>query len=72
MKLVPAVAVICLLATCAMAQTIMKKEPASGEVKAGQRILVDDGTCPKGEIKEVVGGDNSKNIKRQRRCIPRR
>lgn len=50
---------------------ILKKEPPRGAIKEGQRVLVDDGTCPKGQIKELIGGNDNKNIKRQTRCIPR-
>ncbi|WP_072386033.1 DUF6719 family protein [Hyphomicrobium sp. CS1BSMeth3] len=64
------------LGTWASAATL-KQEPAMGALKEGQRVLVDDGTCPKGQIKEVVGGNHtsvggSKKMLRQRRCIPRK
>lgn len=47
-----------------------------GALKEGQRVLVDDGSCPAGQIKEVIGGNHIKaggykRIERQRRCIPR-
>jgi hypothetical protein len=59
------------------AAEILKREPALGKLKLGQRVLVDDGRCPKGQIMEVIGGDHvkaggTKNIERKRRCIPRR
>jgi Family of unknown function (DUF6719) len=55
---------------------ILKQEPPLGKLKYGQRVLVDDGTCPRGQIKEVIGGDHVKvggkrRIERRRRCIPR-
>jgi hypothetical protein len=55
---------------------ILKKEPPMGALKEGQRVLVDDGSCPAGQIKEVIGGNHIKaggykRIERQRRCIPR-
>jgi hypothetical protein len=58
------------------AQTL-KREPAMGALKEGQRVLVDDGTCPKGQIKEVIGGNHTsvggnKQLVRQRRCVPRK
>ncbi len=64
------------LGSLASAATL-KKEPAMGALKEGQRVLVDDGSCPKGQIKEVIGGNHtsvggSKQTLRQRRCIPRR
>jgi hypothetical protein len=70
-----------LLAACAVAgaspaQTL-KKEPPMGQLREKQRVLVDDGTCPAGQIKEVIGGNHVKvggfkHIERQRRCVPRR
>jgi hypothetical protein len=73
---VPALAIV-LLPMAAQAQAPLKKEPAMGQLREGQRVLVDDGSCPTGQIKEVIGGNHTsvggrKNIERQRRCIPRR
>jgi hypothetical protein len=56
---------------------VLKREPAMGMLKRGQRVLVDDGRCPKGEISYVIGGDHVKvggtqKIERTRLCIPRR
>ena len=64
------------LATPAAAQ-ILKTEPRMGTLREGQVVLVDDGTCPTGQIKQVIGGNHVevggfKQIKRHRRCIPRR
>jgi hypothetical protein len=42
------------------AATTLKREPAMGNLKPGQRVLVDDGSCPKGQIREVIGGDHVK------------
>jgi hypothetical protein len=48
-----------------------KQEPPAGQgaLSFGEKALVDDGTCPQGQIKEIVGGD--KNTPRQRRCVAR-
>jgi hypothetical protein len=59
----------------AVAQVI-KREPPMGALKPGQRLLVDDGSCGPGQIKEVTGGDHVKvggrsNVVRGRRCVPR-
>ncbi len=35
---------------------IYASEPTLGLLPTGQRILVDDGTCLRGQIKEVIGG----------------
>ena len=55
---------------------VLTREPVMGAMKEGERVLVDDGTCPKGQIKEVIGGNHvkvggTKQIERQRRCIAR-
>jgi hypothetical protein len=47
-----------------------------GALKPGQKVLVDDGRCPKGQISEVIGGDHVEvggkaQVKRIRRCIAR-
>jgi len=42
------------------------------ELRLGQRILVDDGSCPAGQIKEVAGSQLTANgVVRTRKCIPR-
>jgi hypothetical protein len=46
-----------------------------GALRQGQRVLVDDGTCGPGKIKEVIGGNHVLaggylHIPRQRHCIP--
>jgi hypothetical protein len=68
-----------ILAGAAMDATVaqvVKREPPMGALKPGQRLLVDDGSCGPGQIKEVTGGDHVKvggnsNVVRGRRCIPR-
>ena len=56
------------------AQTIVKQEPPSGALRRGTTILVDDGTCPPGQIKEVTAGagQGQGSTRRSRRCVPRR
>jgi hypothetical protein len=59
-----------------LAQEAVKKEPAMGAMKPGERLLVDDGSCGPGKIKEVIGGDHvavggKGHVVRQRRCISR-
>jgi hypothetical protein len=39
---------------------VLKKEPAAGRLHLGQKVLVDDKTCPAGQIKELTGGSNRK------------
>ncbi len=41
-------------------------------LRLGQRVLVDDGTCPAGEVKEVSGAKMiATGVVPARRCIPR-
>ena len=59
----------------AKAETL-KKEPAMGALKEGQVVFVDDGTCPAGQIKKVIGGNHVKaggykHIERIRTCVAR-
>lgn len=38
---------------------MLRQEPPMGGLKEGQRVLVDDGTCPNGQL--LVGGRNAFN-----------
>ncbi|MEI9923392.1 MAG: DUF6719 family protein [Bradyrhizobium sp.] len=41
-------------------------------LRLGQRIKVDDGTCPAGQVKEVSGTKmTSAGVLASRKCIPR-
>jgi hypothetical protein len=55
----------------AAAQTIVKKEPPKGALRSGQVVLVDDGSCGPGKIKEVRGGKEESSVRRTRSCVPR-
>lgn len=66
-----ATAAAALWLTAASASTIVKQEPSAGGLRYGQRLLVDDGSCPAGQIKELVGGKSTNGVKRLRRCIHR-
>jgi hypothetical protein len=53
---------------------ILKQEPRMGALMEGEWVLVDDGSCPPGQIKEVIGGNHvkvggTKHIERMRHCI---
>ena len=42
------------------------------DLRLGQRIQVDDGTCPTGQIKEVTGAQlSSAGVVRRIVCVPR-
>ena len=74
MKIIVGSVVLILAASGAChAQTVVKQEPFEGMMTPGSVILVDDGTCGKGKIKEVTGGElGAMNPRpRVRRCIPR-
>lgn len=60
--------------TLAIAQTVLKEEPASHALKRGRVVLVDDGSCPAGQIKVVTAGEGEGpgGIKRSRRCVPKK
>ena len=49
---------------------VLKSEPAVGNLAAGKKVLVDDGTCPAGQIKQVTGGSKTDHIARSSICIP--
>ena len=71
----PTAAILLLLATAtagADEEQVLSKEPPTGALHAGQKALVDDGTCPKGQVKEVTIGHNAgkREPARQRRCVP--
>jgi hypothetical protein len=44
--------------TQAASGEVLKQEPPPGQLHPGQKVLVDDGSCPQGQIKQVVGGSN--------------
>ena len=57
--------------TLAFAQAVLKEEARRNPLKHGEVVLVDDGSCPAGQIKEVTGGkaDAAKQLNRTRRCM---
>jgi hypothetical protein len=71
--------VFCFLTVCGPSSafaTTVKQEPPMGAMREGQVLLVDDGSCPAGQIKRVVGGNHTKvggtkQIVRTSSCIPR-
>ena len=67
----PASLVLWLLATPAAAEQVAN-ERNIGDLRLGQRVLVDDGSCPAGQIKEVSGAQmTTSGVLRTRKCIPR-
>lgn len=49
----------------------LKEEPPTGSVPHRKIVYVDDGACPKGEVKEITGGSQAKSIPRKVRCVKR-
>jgi hypothetical protein len=52
----------------------LSQEPT--DLRAGQKVRVDDGTCPAGQVKEVMGSATRQSngtviIKRIRNCVRR-
>ena len=63
--------VLAALATSAMAEQVSREQDIV-DLRLGQRILVDDGSCPSGQIKEVSGARmTAAGILRVKKCIPR-
>jgi hypothetical protein len=59
------------LATSAMAEQVAREQDIV-DLRLGQRIQVDDGSCPAGQIKEVSGTRMTESgILRAIKCIPR-
>jgi hypothetical protein len=67
-------AVLALLAAASSPSNaqVLKQEPLEGKMVPGSVLLVDDGTCGKGKIKQVTGGETgAMNPRpRTRKCIP--
>jgi hypothetical protein len=59
------------LARTAAAQQVAREQDIA-DLRLGQRVMVDDGSCPAGQIKEVTGVKlSSSGVSRARKCVPR-
>jgi hypothetical protein len=59
------------LAGAAAAEQVAREQDIV-DLRLGQRIMVDDGSCPAGQIKEVTGVKlTTTGIARARKCVPR-
>jgi hypothetical protein len=66
------VCVLLALVTPTTADQQVSREQDIVDLRLGQRILVDDGSCPAGQIKEVSGARmTGAGILRAIKCIPR-
>ena len=73
MRALPTIALLGALALAApaVAEQVMREQDIV-DLRLGQRVLVDDGSCPAGQIKEVSGSQMTANgIVRTRKCVPR-
>jgi len=60
-----------LVTTSALAQTFSREQDIV-DLRLGQRVMVDDGSCPAGQIKEVQGSQmTATGVLRTRKCVPR-
>jgi hypothetical protein len=64
-------AVLLIGATPASAQYLGREQDIT-DLRLGQRVLVDDGTCPAGQVKEVSGAKMTPDgVARAAKCVPR-
>jgi len=60
------------IASPALAIDQVSREEDIVDLRLGQRIWVDDGSCPTGQIKEVQGTTlTTSGVTRVRKCVPR-
>ena len=50
---------------------ILHVEPPIGQLPPGAKVLIDDGTCPAGKLKQVIGGNVTTGQARLRSCVAR-
>jgi hypothetical protein len=61
-----------LISTVAISAEQVSSERDIVDLRLGQRIQVDDGSCPTGQIKEVTGAQlSSAGVVRRITCVPR-
>jgi hypothetical protein len=66
-----ALVALSLATTSALAQTFSREQDIP-DLRLGQRVMVDDGSCPVGQVKEVQGSQmTATGVLRTRKCIPR-
>jgi len=75
-RIILPVAILAAMGSASLARTV-QQEPAMGLMREGERVLVDDGSCGPGKIREVIGGNHvkvggTKRVERIRRCIDKR
>ena len=67
-----AVASLALVVPASAQMQIFPREQDVTEVRLGQRVQVDDGSCPAGQIKEILGTTlTTAGVTRVTKCVPR-
>jgi hypothetical protein len=67
----PGALALAVSATSAMAEQVSREQDIVN-LRLGQRIQVDDGSCPAGQIKEVSGARmTASGVLVVRQCVPR-
>jgi hypothetical protein len=71
--IIGASAAVALLAASPARADIVSRESDITVLRPGQRIYVDDGSCPTGQIKEIFGLRLTPGgVERTRKCVERR
>jgi hypothetical protein len=71
-RLLPFSALALLVLAIPARAEIVSREQDIGELRLGQKIMVDDGSCPAGQIKEIQGAQmTASGVLRTRKCVPR-
>ncbi len=61
------------IAVWALAVIVVPNASAVGYIGLGQKIHVDDGTCPSGQIKEIFGAKlTPQGVQHTIKCVPRK
>jgi hypothetical protein len=73
MRTALALAAVALLSLASASRAeIVSREQDIVDIRLGQKVMVDDGSCPAGQIKEVQGAQmTASGVLRTRKCVPR-
>jgi hypothetical protein len=74
--ILPSLTMLALAAAIGAADAAMPLSQEPADLRAGQKVRVDDGTCHAGQVKEVMGSavrlpNGSVAVKRIRSCVRR-
>lgn len=66
-------AALAFIASTGIAQAqIYSREQDIPDLRLGQKVMVDDGSCPAGQVKEIQGAQmTAAGVQRTRKCVPR-